>query len=144
MRKTANGLAIKEAKQRWHLIDAQGRVLGRLASRIATMLMGKDKPNFTRHVDSGDHVIVINAAKVKVTGRKVTQKMYKSFSGYPGGLKETSFERVMQKDATIPLRHAVAGMLPKSSLAHHQAKKLHIYADAAHPHKAQMPVEWKG
>ena len=120
-------------------MDGQDQVLGRLASRLATILMGKHKPSYTRHIDTGGHVVVINASKIRVTGTKMENKIYKHFSGYPGGLRETPMHRVVAKHPTQPLVKAVERMLPKSALGHKQAKKLHVYADATHPHVAQKP-----
>ncbi len=123
----------------WVLIDAQNQVLGRLAVRIANILTGKSKPNYARHLDVGDHVVVINAAKIRTTGKKLTDKTYRSFSGYPGGFKEWTLEDAIAKKPTFPLWHAVRGMLPKNSLGYHMLNKLKIYVDAQHPHAAQKP-----
>lgn len=128
-----------DSKPEWILIDATGQTLGRVSTIIATRLMGKDKPNFTPHTLSGDYVIVINAAKIKVTGKKMTDKMYYHHSGYPGGLRETCLEEYMQKDATFALRHAVTGMLPKNKLARQMLTRLKIYSDTEHRHEAQAP-----
>ena len=130
---------IKSFKRQWYLVDAENQVLGRLASKLAVILMGKHRPSYTRHLDMGDHVIVINAAKVKITGTKMQQKQYRHYTGYPGGLREIPMERVMAQKPTKPLVQAVTGMLPKSALGHQQAKKLYVYADASHPHVAQKP-----
>ena len=131
------------AQKDWVLIDADKEVLGRLAVRIANILSGKSKSSYTRHLDTGDHVVVINAKKIRFTGKKMTDKTYSRFSGYPGGLKETTLERVFEKDATFPLWHAVKGMLPKNSLGYHMLKKLKIYPEAVHPHAAQKPKTQK-
>ena len=122
---------------RWHLIDAKGKVLGRLATKAAVILMGKHRPYYTRERDTGDHVVVINASQIKVTGRKMDDKVYKHYSGYPSGLKEKTLARVVAKDPTIPVKKAIRGMLPKSSLGYKQAKKLFVYAGETHPHQAQ-------
>ncbi|MCK4248580.1 MAG: 50S ribosomal protein L13 [Candidatus Omnitrophica bacterium] len=129
----------KEIETKWHLIDARDKVLGRLASQIAVMLRGKDKAEFTPHVDTGDGVVVINAEKIKVTGRKMDQKIYKSFSGYPGGLKETLMKDVLKRKPEYIITHAVKGMLPKNKLADQLLKKLKVYAGPEHPHKSQNP-----
>lgn len=140
---TAVAKGIKTLKFEWFLVDAADQVLGRLATRIATILMGKHKPSYTRHIDTGDHVVVINASKIKLTGKKALTRTYRSFSGYPGGLRQTPYSRVVEKDPTKPLVKAVERMLPKSSLAHKQARKLHVYADTTHPHVAQQPKPLK-
>lgn len=128
-----------EVERKWYLIDADGVVLGRLASKIAQILRGKNKPQFTPHVDVGDFVVVINADKVKVTGNKATQKIYSTYSGYPGGRKEKTFEEAMSKDSTKVIEHAVRGMLPKTTLGRAQGNKLKVYAGAEHPHAGQNP-----
>jgi large subunit ribosomal protein L13 len=128
-------------EQKWYVVDATGEVLGRLASQIAKVLRGKNKPEFTPHADAGDHVIVINAANIKVTGKKESDKQYYTHSGYPGGIKEISFDKLMQKDATRALQIAVKGMMPKNPLGRAMLRKLKIYAGAEHPHAAQQPVE---
>lgn len=129
-----------EVPRRWFVVDAQGKVLGRLASRIAMVLRGKNKPEFTPHMDTGDFVVVVNAGQVVLTGKKLDQKIYYRHSGYMGGLKETSARQMLKKKPEEILRHAVRGMLPKNSLGRHQLKKLKIYPGAAHPHEAQQPV----
>ena len=115
-----------EVPRRWFVVDAQGKVLGRLASRIAMMLRGKNKPEFTPHADTGDFVVVVNIDQVKLTGKKLDQKIYYRHSGYTGGLKETSARQMMKKKPEEVLRHAVRGMLPKNSLGRQQLKKLKI------------------
>jgi large subunit ribosomal protein L13 len=112
----------------WFVIDANGQVLGRLATRVARLLMGKDKPQFTPFLDCGDHVVVINAERVRTTGNKADQKVYRSHSGYPGGLKEVPFRRKMQQQPTEVIREAVLGMLPKNKLRARRARKLRVYA----------------
>src|SRR5512136_952954 len=115
----------------WFVVDATDQVLGRLATRVARMLMGKDNPSFTPYLDSGDHVVVINADKIKMTGNKVEQKIYYSHSGYPGGLKEVPAKRVRQTKPEWVIREAIVGMLPKNKLRARRAKKLRVYRDAA-------------
>jgi len=129
-----------EVPQQWYVVDAQGQVLGRLASRIALVLRGKTKPVFTPHLDTGDFVVVVNAAQVRLTGRKLDQKFYYRHSGYPGGLKTTTARHLLQRKPEEVLRHAVRGMLPKNSLGRHLLKKLKVYAGGEHPHQAQQPV----
>lgn len=129
--------ALEERK--WYIVDAKGQVLGRLATKIANILRGKHKPNYTPHVDNGDFVVVINADKIKVTGRKLAQKKYYHYSGYPGGLKEITLEKLLQKSPERAIYFAVKGMLPKNRLARKQLKKLKVYAGQAHPHTAQKP-----
>jgi large subunit ribosomal protein L13 len=125
----------------WYVVDADGQVLGRLASRVARVLIGKDKPEFTPHLDCGDHVVVINAAKVRVTGNKSEQKVYRHHSGYPGGLKEVPLKRLLPARADWVVREAILGMLPKNKLRAHRARKLVVYRDAAGlaRHSAQKP-----
>jgi len=135
-------MAKKESVERnWYVIDATDIPLGRLASRIAMMLMGKNKPIYTPHVDCGDFVIVVNAEKVKLTGRKLEQSVIHSYSGYPGGLKSVSYGTVLQKHPERLLEHVVKGMLPRNRLKMHL--KLKVYAGPNHPHAAQKPVELK-
>lgn len=129
-----------EVARRWFVVDAQGKVLGRLASRIATVLRGKNKPQFTPFLDTGDFVVVVNAGDVKLTGNKLDQKIYYRHSGFIGGLKEISARHLLKKKPEEVLRHAVRGMLPKNSLGRHQLKKLKIYTGTEHPHQAQEPV----
>ncbi|MBF0254064.1 MAG: 50S ribosomal protein L13 [Candidatus Omnitrophica bacterium] len=132
-------IQLDKNQRAWHVIDADGQILGRLAARAARVLMGKHRPSYTRHLDTGDFVVVINAAKVRVTGRKIDQKVYKNYSGFPGGLKEIPMKTQMEKHPTRPVEAAIKGMLPKTTLGHHMAKKLFVYADANHPHAAQKP-----
>ena len=126
--------------KKWWLVDAEGQVLGRLASEVANVLRGKNKPQFTPHVDTGDFVIVVNAEKVKLTGNKLTQKMYHRHSGYVGGLKSISAEDLLQKKPEALIQHAVKGMLPKNRLGRKMLKKLKVYAGSEHPHEAQNPA----
>lgn len=130
-----------EENKSWYLIDAENKVLGRVSSEIAKILMGKDKVDFARYHDMGDNVVVINAAKVAVTGRKETDKKYYRYSGYPGGLKEISLEKQREKKPEELIYHAVAGMLPKNRLGSQLIKKLYVYPKEAHPHEAQKPKE---
>ncbi|HXK04807.1 MAG TPA: 50S ribosomal protein L13 [Verrucomicrobiae bacterium] len=130
-----NGIA-----RQWHVIDAQDLVLGKLASRAAMLLMGKTKPSYTPFLDTGDHVIVINAAKVKVTGRKESDKMYRHFTGYPGGLVEKSLKRVREEKPVRLVEDAIFGMLPKTKLGKQMYRKLKVYAGDRHPHAAQKPA----
>ena len=125
----------------WYLIDADGKTLGRMAAEIATRLRGKHKPEYTPHVDTGDYIVVINADKVKVTGNKAKDKMYHGHTGYPGGLKSISFEKLMQKAPERTIQSAVKGMLPKGPLGRAMFRKLKVYAGAEHPHAAQQPQE---
>ena len=124
----------------WHVIDAQDVVLGKLASKAAMLLMGKTKPTYTTFLDTGDHVIVINAEKVKVTGRKEEDKMYRHFTGYPGGLVEKSLKRVRQERPVRLVEDAIFGMLPKTKLGKQMYRKLKVYAGDKHPHAAQSPA----
>ncbi|MDR3038106.1 MAG: 50S ribosomal protein L13 [Candidatus Adiutrix sp.] len=128
-----------EVDKKWFLVDAEGLVLGRLASEIARRLRGKHKPIFTPHNDTGDFVVVVNAGKVRLTGRKPDQKIYYRYSGYIGGLKETVAKTLLANKPTEVLKLAVRGMLPKNSLGRRQLKKLKIYAGGDHPHTAQKP-----
>jgi large subunit ribosomal protein L13 len=127
-------------KRQWHLIDAQDVVLGKLASKAAMLLMGKTKPTYTTFLDTGDHVIVINAAKVKVTGRKEEDKLYRHFTGYPGGLVEKSLKRLRAERPTRIVEDAISGMLPKTKLGKQMFRKLQVYAGDRHPHAAQQPT----
>ena len=128
-----------EVQYGWVLVDAQGKVLGRLATRIAARLRGKHRPEYTPHVDTGDYVIVVNAAKLRVTGRKAEDKTYYRHTGYPGGLRETSFAKARATRPERVLQHAVKGMLPKGPLGYAMLRKLKVYAGAEHPHAAQQP-----
>ena len=126
-------------QRKWYVVDAEGMVLGRLASQVAAILRGKNKPTFTPHVDTGDHVIVLNADKVVLPGDKLNQKFYRRHSGYPGGLKETSYKDLMAKKADLAVIEAVRGMLPKNALGRQMIKKLRVYKGAEHDHAAQKP-----
>lgn len=129
-----------EVVARWHVVDASGKVLGRLASRIATILMGKHRPEYTPHVAMGDFVIVVNAEKVVLTGKKWTQKQYQRFTGYPGGQRSVSAEEMRRKHPTWLVEEAVRRMLPKNRLARGMLRQLKVYAGPEHPHQAQQPV----
>ena len=128
-----------EIERQWRLVDAEGKTLGRLASRIAAILKGKHKPIYTPHADVGDYVIVINADKIHVTGRKMLQKMYHRHSGYPGGLKSINLRDLLQRHPTRAVEYAVKGMLPKNRLGRRMFKKIKDYAGSDHPHQAQKP-----
>ena len=132
-----------EVERKWYLIDANGATLGRLAVEVANILRGKNKPQYTPNVDTGDFVIVINDEKIAVTGKKETDKMYRSHSGFPGVFKEISFKALMEKDPTKAIEKAVKGMLPHNTLGAEQFTKLKVYAGSEHPHAAQKPVEYK-
>jgi large subunit ribosomal protein L13 len=129
----------KEIEQRWYLVDAEGQTLGRLATRIADTLRGKRKPVYTPHIDTGDFVVVVNAEKIAVTGKKREEKIYYRHSGYPGGLRERTFAEEIERRPTEVLRKAVKGMLPRNRLARRQLTKLKVYAGPEHPHGAQNP-----
>lgn len=129
----------EEIKQHWFLVNAQGKVLGRLASQIAARLRGKHKPEYTPHVDTGDFIVVVNAAKVRVTGRKALDKTYVRHTNYPGGIRETSFAKLQATHPTRALEKAVKGMLPKGPLGYAMLRKLKVYAGDSHPHSAQQP-----
>jgi large subunit ribosomal protein L13 len=129
-----------ELEKRWYVVDAEGKTLGRLATQIADTLRGKTKPTYTPHVDTGDFVIVVNAEKIAVTGKKLDEKMYYRHSGFPGGLKQRTLRQQLEKRPTDVIRIAVKGMLPKNRLAAAQLTKLKIYAGPDHPHEAQAPV----
>ena len=129
-----------EVKRNWYVLDAEGQILGRLASRAAVLLMGKNKPDYTPFLSTGDHVVVINAEKVKLTGRKEQDKIYRRYSGYPGGLKEASAAKVRNRRPERLLEQAIVGMLPKTKLGKQIAGKLRVYRGPRHPHAAQMPT----
>ncbi len=131
-----------EVERKWYVIDAEGKTLGRLASEAASILRGKKKPIYTPHVDTGDYVIIINAEKVEVTGKKRKEKIYKRHTGYPGGLREITFEDLQAKKPEEIIRHAVKGMMPKGPLGRQMFKKLKVYAGSEHNHAAQKPEVW--
>ncbi|MCA9970778.1 MAG: 50S ribosomal protein L13 [Anaerolineales bacterium] len=128
-----------EVERSWYVVDAEGKTLGRLASQIAAVLRGKHKPTYSPSVDCGDFVIVVNADKIAVTGRRMEQKMYYRHSGYPGGLREISLRHQLERHPTRPIELAVKGMLPKNRLGRKMIKKLKVYAGPEHPHQAQQP-----
>ena len=128
-----------EIERGWWVVDAADQTLGRLATRIATLLEGKHKPIYSPHLDTGDHVVVVNAAKIKVTGNKLVQKQYYRHSGYPGGFKEESLQALMARKPEIVIERAVKGMLPQNRLGRAMIKKLKVYPGADHPHQAQQP-----
>jgi large subunit ribosomal protein L13 len=130
----------KEIEQRWYLVDAEGQTLGRLATRIADTLRGKRKPGYTPHIDTGDFVVVVNAEKISVTGKKREDKIYYRHSGYPGGLRERTLGEELERRPIEVLRKAVKGMLPRNRLARRQLTKLKVYAGPEHPHEAQNPA----
>lgn len=130
----------KDISRSWYVVDARGQVLGRLASEVAKILRGKHKPTFAPHMDTGDHVVVVNAAKVRLTGEKAGKKVYRRHSGYPGGLRETNFERMLATRPERVVEDAVRGMLPKNRLGRQMFHKLSVYAGPDHPHRAQQPV----
>lgn len=132
-----------EVQRKWLLVDAKGQTLGRLASEVASLLRGKHKPTFTPNVDTGDHVIVINAGQVAVTGNKAADKLYYSYSGYPGGLKTVNFATLMQKKPGEAVYLAVKGMLPHNRLGRAMLKKLRVYAGPEHEQAAQQPEKWE-
>ena len=126
-------------ERKWYVVDAEGKTLGRLASEVASVLRGKNKPQFTPHIDTGDYVIVVNAEKIQVTGKKLDQKIYYHHSEYVGGMKEATLREMMQKKPEFVITHAVKGMLPKGPLGRQMLKKLHVYAGPEHNHAAQKP-----
>ena len=130
-------------ERKWYVVDADGQTLGRMCTKIATVLRGKHKPSYTPHVDCGDNVIVINAEKVRLTGSKMEQKVYLTYSGYPGGQKSKTAAELMAKKPYAMVEKAVKGMLPKNKLGRAMFKKLYVYAGAEHPHAAQKPEELK-
>ena len=135
-----------EVQREWHLVDATDMTLGRLASEVAQILRGKNKPTYTPHIDTGDFVVIVNAEKIKITGAKATDKVYYRHTGYVGHLKSETFTEAMEKHPTRVIEHAVRGMLPKGTLGTQMYKKLKVYAGPEHPHQAQNPrkIELKG
>ena len=133
-------------ERKWYVVDAEGQTLGRLASEVAAVLRGKHKPTYTPHLDTGDYVIVINADKIKLTGRKESQKMYYRFTGYVGNMKEITYKTMMEKHPERIVEIAVKGMIPHNALGRQVLSKLHVYAESEHPHQAQKPevLEIKG
>ena len=128
-----------DVQEKWYLVNAEGKTLGRLAARVAGVLRGKHRPTFTPHVDMGDHVVIVNAEKIHLTGNKMATKLYRRHSGFPGGLKTATAHHVFRKDPTELLTRAIEGMLPKNPLGNHMAKKLRVYVGPTHPHQAQGP-----
>ncbi|OGE26451.1 50S ribosomal protein L13 [Candidatus Daviesbacteria bacterium RIFCSPHIGHO2_02_FULL_39_12] len=137
---STNKLSAKNIKRAWHLIDAKDKVLGRLATEVATILMGKKKPEYVPYLDTGDFVVVSNAAKVKLTGKKMKTKEYKRHSGYPGGLKVETFDKIIQRKPGFVIEHAVAGMLPRTKLGREMIKKLKVFAGEDHSFQKQIKV----
>ena len=129
----------QKVERKWYVIDAEDMVMGRLASQVASILRGKNKPTFTPHVDCGDYVIVVNASKIKLTGKKLDQKLYRYHTGYPGGLKEITYRKLMTNKSEFAFREAVRRMLPKGPLGYSMLKKLHVYAGPEHEQQAQKP-----
>lgn len=132
-----------EVKRDWHLVDADSQILGRLATQIAEKLIGKNKPTYTPHIDGGDYVVVINAANIKVTGNKIQEKLYHSYSGFPGGLKELNFAGLLEKQPERIIERAVYNMLPKNKLRSGRMSRLKVYAAAEHKHQSQLAAEEK-
>ncbi|MBN1289044.1 MAG: 50S ribosomal protein L13 [Actinobacteria bacterium] len=143
--KSTNSARTQDVERKWYLVDAEGLVLGRMATQVSMMLRGKHKPVYTPNIDTGDHVVVINADKVVVTGGKEYKKKYYHHSGYPGGLKEKTYEDLKQKQPERIIYNAVRGMMPKNRLGRAMLKKLHVYPGSEHPHQAQNPqsIEFK-
>lgn len=131
-----------EIEKKWYILDAEGKVLGRLATEVASILRGKHRPTFTPNVDTGDHVIIINADKIVLTGNKLVNKKYYRHSGFPGGLKVTSYATLMNTKPELAVRKAIVGMLPHNRLGSAMAKKLKVYSGPEHPHQAQLPEVW--
>jgi len=131
----------KDIRREWFVVDAQDKILGRLASEVAHRLRGKHKPTFTPNMDTGDHIIVVNAEKIKVTGKKLDDKMYYRFTGYIGNLKSTNLRKTLDTHPERAIEHAVKGMLPKNPLGRAMYRKLHVYAGPEHPHQAQQPTQ---
>lgn len=132
-----------EIESKWFVVDARGQTLGRLAANVAKVLRGKHKPTYTPHLNTGDFVVVVNVKGIRVTGKKPTDKIYTSFSGYPGGLRKRAYGDMVQRHPTYPFRHAVAGMLQHGTLGKAQLRRLKVYSGDAHPHKAQKPINIK-
>ena len=130
----------EEVEHKWYLVNAEGKVLGRLSTELVKILKGKNKPTYTPHIDTGDFVVVVNAGKVTLTGKKMKDKIYYHHTGYPGGIKEMNAEKLLAKKPTEMIRMAVKGMLPKNSLGRQMLRKLKIYSGPSHPHEAQKPI----
>lgn len=131
----------EDVKRTWYLVDAEDAILGRLSAKIAKMLIGKNKPQYTPHVDISDFIVVINAAKIRVTGKKLSQKNYLRFSGYPGGLKSETLEHLLKRKPELVITHAVKGMLPRNCLGRDMLTRLKVYSNDKHPHSAQKPTK---
>ena len=129
----------QKVERKWYVIDAEDMVMGRLASQVASILRGKNKPTFTPHVDCGDYVVIVNASKIKLTGKKLDQKFYRYHTGYPGGLKEIAYRKLMANKSEFAFKEAVRRMLPKGPLGYSMLKKLHVYAGPEHEQQAQKP-----
>jgi large subunit ribosomal protein L13 len=134
----------EELDRKWYLVNAEGKVLGRLSTELAKILRGKNKPTYTPHLDTGDFVVVVNAGKVTLTGKKLKDKIYYHHTGYPGGIKQMNAEKLLARKPTEMIRIAVKGMLPKNSLGRQMIRKLKIYAGPNHPHEAQKPIPLEG
>ena len=139
MNNTTYSIKKSEIERKWYIIDAENKPLGRVATEAAKLLRGKHKPTYTPNLDVGDHVIILNCGKVVLTGKKLTQKYFKTYSGYQGGLKETQFKKMMEEKSDVALLRAIKGMLPKNALGRDMARKVKIYKGAEHPHEAQQP-----
>lgn len=140
---STNALSSKDIKRQWHIIDANGKILGRLATEVATLLMGKQKTNYVTYLDNGDFVVVTNASKIKVTGKKAEQKIYTNHSGYPGGLRQEKFNKLIVRRPTAVIEHAISGMLPKNRLGREMIKKLKVFAGSEHPYQKQVKIKEK-
>lgn len=138
---STNNLKASEIKRNWHLIDVKGKILGRISTEIATLLMGKNKPNYVTYLDCGDFVVVINAKLIKVTGKKESQKVYTRHSGYPNGLRQESLSDLRARKPEDVIIHAVKGMIPKTKLGRDMITKLHVYGGSEHPYKNQLKTE---
>lgn len=137
--KTTKTIPEDQVGRKWYVVDADGLILGRLATRVATILRGKHKPQYSPNLDVGDHVVILNAKKIKATGNKLEDKIYTRYSGYPSGLKKRSLGRILETKPEYALEHAIRGMLPRNKLGRRMLKKVRIYAGADHPHEAQAP-----
>lgn len=144
MRKKTRATKVSEVQRRWHLVDAKGKILGRLASQVAQLLMGKSKPNFAPYLDMGDYVVVINAKEIMVTGKKEKEKLYHRYSGYPGGLKTETLGELRKRRPEEIIRRAVKGMLPRGKLGRKMITKLYLYLGSEHPHGGKIDGGEKG
>lgn len=141
--KTTKSISADEIKRNWHLVNLEGKILGRAVSEIARLLQGKHKTNYTTNLDMGDNVVIINAGKVVITGKKAKQKQYTFFSGYPGGLRQTNYERLLKKNPDALIRHAISGMLPKNKLRKRRLARLFVFNEANHTYTSQPLKEYK-